>query len=147
MCSTCTSFCIITKPVSSTIHATTGPFRFITGKTKWCTLSSKASSLHGAFVTKSLKREEIYAKRCEDIGHIRVNIEEFIEESYNRQRLHSARGYRSPEEFEQQTEGQAKSRSATMEFFENKENSRKISTELLGKGTQLPSPSPDPFSC
>jgi len=94
-----------------------------------------------------LKREEIYAKRCEDIGHIRVNIEEFIEESYNRQRLHSARGYRSPEEFEQQTEGQAKSRSATMEFFENKENSRKISTELLGKGTQLPSPSPDPFSC
>jgi hypothetical protein len=41
---------------------------------------------------------------------------------YNRQRLHSALGYRSPEEFEQKTECQAASRSATMEFFENKEN-------------------------
>src|SRR6202030_3251792 len=38
-------------------------------------------------------------------------------------------------------------RSATMEFFENKENSKKNSKGLLGKGTQMPSPSPDPFSC
>jgi parallel beta-helix repeat protein len=37
---------------SSTIQATTDPFRFITGKAKWRTLSSKASSLHGAFATK-----------------------------------------------------------------------------------------------
>jgi hypothetical protein len=34
-----------------------------------------------------------------------------------------------------------------MQFFENKENSEKISTGLLGKGTHMPSPSPDPFSC
>jgi hypothetical protein len=34
-----------------------------------------------------------------------------------------------------------------MEFFENKENSKKNSKGLLGKGTQMPSPSPDPFSC
>ena len=34
-----------------------------------------------------------------------------------------------------------------MVFFENKENSEKISKGLLGKGTQMPSPSPDPFSC
>ena len=75
--------------------------------------------------------------------------EEFIEQYYNRLRLHSALGYRSPEEFEQQIEasGSAESRSATMVFFENKENSRKISKGLLGKGTQMPSPSPDPFSC
>jgi hypothetical protein len=97
---------------------------------------------------KTLKREEIYANKYEDLEHLRANIAEFIEEYYNRQRLHSAAlGYRSPEEFEQQAEGQAESRSATMEFFENKENSRKISTGLLGKGTQVPSPSPDPFSC
>jgi len=96
---------------------------------------------------KTLKREEIYANKYDDLEHLRANIEEFIEEYYNRQRLHSALGYRSPEEFEQQAEGQAESRSATMEFFENKGNSRKISTGLLGKGTQLPSPSPDPFSC
>jgi hypothetical protein len=76
-----------------------------------------------------------------------ANVEEFIEEYYNRLRLHSALGYRSTEEFEKKTERQAASRSATMEFFENKENNKKNSKGLLGKGTQMPSPSPDPFSC
>jgi transposase InsO family protein len=51
---------------------------------------------------KTLKREEIYANRYEDLGHMRVNIQEFIEQYYNRLRLHSALGYRSPEEFEGQ---------------------------------------------
>jgi transposase InsO family protein len=96
---------------------------------------------------KTLKREEIYANKYEDLEHLRTNVEEFMEEYYNRQRLHSALGYRSPEEFEQKTECQAESRSATMEFFENKENNKKNSKGLLGTGTQMPSPSPDPFSC
>jgi transposase InsO family protein len=98
---------------------------------------------------KTLKREEIYANKYDDLEHLRANIEEFIEQYYNRQRLHSALGYRSPEEFEQQIEApsSADSRGATMVFFENKENDRKISKGLLGKGTQMPSPSPDPFSC
>jgi hypothetical protein len=60
-----------------------------------------------------------------------MNVEEFIEEYYNRQRPHSALGYRSPEEFEQKTEAQAESRSATMEFLENKENNKKNSKRLL----------------
>ncbi len=96
---------------------------------------------------KTLKREEIYANKYDDLENLRANIEEFIEQYYNRQRLHSALGYRSPEEFEQKTEFQTESRSATMEFFENKENNKKISKGLLGTGTQMPSPSPDPFSC
>ena len=98
---------------------------------------------------KTLKREEIYANKYDDLEHLRANIEEFIEEYYNRQRLHSALGYRSPEEFEQQIEtpSPAESRGATMVFFENKDNDKKISKGLLGKGTQMPSPSPDPFSC
>ena len=98
---------------------------------------------------KTLKREEIYANKYGDLEHLRANIEEFIEQYYNRQRLHSALGYRSPEEFEQQIEApsSAESRGATMVFFENKDNDKKISKGLLGKGTQLPSPSPDPFSC
>ena len=98
---------------------------------------------------KTLKREEIYANNYNDLEHLRANIEEFIEQYYNRLRLHSALGYRPPEEFEQQIEasGPAESRSATMVFFENKENSGKISKGLLGKGTPMPSPSPDPFSC
>ena len=98
---------------------------------------------------KTLKREEIYANKYDDLENLRANIQEFIEQYYNRLRLHSALGYRPPEEFEQQIEasGPAESRSATMVFFENKENSGKISKGLLGKGTQMPSPSPDPFSC
>ena len=52
---------------------------------------------------KTLKREEIYANRYQDLGHMRGNIEEFIEQYYNKQRLHSALGYCSPEEFEQQS--------------------------------------------
>jgi putative transposase len=98
---------------------------------------------------KTLKREEIYANKYDDLEHLRLNIEEFIEEYYNRQRLHSALGYRSPADFEQQIEAlsSAESRGATMVFFENKDNDRKISKGLLGKGTQMPSPAPDPFSC
>ena len=95
---------------------------------------------------KTLKREEIYANAYDDLEHLRANIEEFIERYYNRQRLHSALGYRSPEEFERQSEcrsSAAESRSATMEFFENE---TKTSTEMLGTGTQSPSPSPDPIS-
>ena len=49
---------------------------------------------------KTLKREEIYANRYRDLEHLRKNIETFIEQYYNRARLHSALGYRPPEEFE-----------------------------------------------
>src|SRR5205823_9704313 len=83
---------------------------------------------------KTLKREEIYANKYTDLEDLRANIEDFIEQYYNRQRLHSALGYRPPEEFEQQAESKAESRSATMVFFENKENNKKISKRLLGKG-------------
>jgi transposase InsO family protein len=96
---------------------------------------------------KTLKREEIYANKYDDLDQLRANIEEFIDEYYNRQRLHSALGYRSPEEFERTVECQAESRSATIEAFVNKENDGKISKGLLGTETQMPSPSPDPFSC
>jgi len=98
---------------------------------------------------KTLKREEIYANKYDDLENLRANIEEFIEQYYNRLRLHSALGYRSPEEFEQQIEASssAESRSATMVFFENNENEERVSSELPGKGTQTPSPSPDPFPC
>src|SRR5258708_19235039 len=53
---------------------------------------------------KTLKREEIYANRYDNLEHLRTNVEEFIEQYYNQQRLHSALGYRSPEEFDQKSE-------------------------------------------
>jgi transposase InsO family protein len=69
---------------------------------------------------KTLKREEIYANEYEDLEHLLANLEQFIEQYYNRQRLHSALGYSSPEEFERQTENRnpaAEFNSATIRFF------------------------------
>lgn len=51
---------------------------------------------------KTLKREEIRANSYKNLEHLRANIEVVIEQYYNQQRLHSALGYRSPEEFEGQ---------------------------------------------
>jgi hypothetical protein len=96
---------------------------------------------------KTLKREEIYAN--DNLEHLRTNIEDFIEQYYNQQRVHSALGYCSPEKSEQKSEcpnPAADGRSATMEFFENDENGKRVTPEMPGKGTQSPSPSPDPFS-
>ncbi|MGC2808069.1 MAG: integrase core domain-containing protein, partial [Candidatus Acidiferrales bacterium] len=97
---------------------------------------------------KTLKREEIYANRYRDLDHLHANVEEFIEQYYNQRRLHSALGYQSPVEFEQRNTGVAVDcRSATMVFFENNVNEQRGSRELQGKGTQSPSPSPDPNLC
>jgi putative transposase len=49
---------------------------------------------------KTLKQEEIYCQQYRDFNHLSEQVEEFIENYYNRQRLHSALGYRTPEEFE-----------------------------------------------
>lgn len=66
---------------------------------------------------KTLKREEIYAADYRDLDHLRLNIEEFIEQYYNCHRLHSALGYRSPEEFEQTVAAWNTCSGATMTFF------------------------------
>ena len=49
---------------------------------------------------KTLKSEEIYLQPYRDQEEARASIQRFIEEVYNRKRLHSALGYQSPEEFE-----------------------------------------------
>ena len=86
---------------------------------------------------KTLKREEIYANRYDNLAQLRTNIVEFVEEYYNRQRLHSALGYRSPEEFERESaENSANSPGAIVELVvndENSENEKRISTELTGE--------------
>jgi transposase InsO family protein len=49
---------------------------------------------------KTLKREEVDARRYTTFAELRDHVEEFIEQIYNKIRLHSALEYRSPDEFE-----------------------------------------------
>jgi len=49
---------------------------------------------------KTLKYEEVYRQEYRDIAEALVSIGEFIDRTYNQKRLHSALGYRPPEEFE-----------------------------------------------
>jgi transposase InsO family protein len=66
---------------------------------------------------KTLKQEEIYANEYRDIEDLREHLEEFLDRYYNRLRMHSALGYRSPAAFEAaaQTPGK-ESRAAKVEF-------------------------------
>jgi len=65
---------------------------------------------------KTLKREEIYANTYRDLAHLRTHVATFIEQYYNRRRLHSALGYRPPEEFEHAANSMTTT-GATMRFF------------------------------
>jgi putative transposase len=51
---------------------------------------------------RTLKREEIDGRRYRNLEKLEQNLEQFIETVYNRVRLHSALGYQSPMEYEQQ---------------------------------------------
>ena len=49
---------------------------------------------------KTLKQEEVDGRNYRDLNEAREAIGAFIEDVYNRQRLHSAVAYRPPAEFE-----------------------------------------------
>lgn len=50
---------------------------------------------------KTLKAEEVYVRQYRDQQDARASIQLFIEEVYNRKRLHSSLGYQTPSSFEE----------------------------------------------
>ena len=79
---------------------------------------------------KTLKQEEIYCNQYKDFEELSTHLEEFIDNYYNRLRLHSALGYRTPEEFERDAAGTLGSggshQTATVKYF--KPNNREPQT-------------------
>lgn len=68
---------------------------------------------------KTLKQEEIYTRQYRDRADLELHIAEFLEQYYNRYRLHSALGYRSPANFERSLQPQVET--AQMSFFRHEE--------------------------
>jgi putative transposase len=82
---------------------------------------------------KTLKQEEIYANNYRDLVHLSANVGIFIEQYYNRCRLHSALGYQPPEEFEQALIPTNNTTGATMSFFRHEEIYRPdVPTKITG---------------
>jgi transposase InsO family protein len=68
-------------------------------------MSRTANPYDNAFVEsfiKTLKVEEVYLNEYETFEDALKNIKDFIEEVYNKKRLHSSLGYKTPIEFEQE---------------------------------------------
>jgi putative transposase len=49
---------------------------------------------------RTLKQEEVNCQDYEDLQDLKLHLEEFVDRYYNRERLHSALGYQTPEQFE-----------------------------------------------
>jgi putative transposase len=96
---------------------------------------------------KTLKQEEIYCHQYRNFEELSAHLEEFLENYYNKLRLHSALGYRTPEEFEQACVATAAAGNtlgaATMNYFTPpKEKSESSTTDSLGRSSTESEPRP-----
>jgi putative transposase len=97
---------------------------------------------------KTLKQEEIYCNQYRDAEDLRAHIEEFIDNYYNCQRLHSALGYRTPEEFESDPQTSLPPGivdAAAMSFFRDGEIFRNEGELKTGESALTHSPAAHPF--
>lgn len=77
--------------------------RLLAGHGMICSMSRKGNAYDNAPMESffgSFKRERIHRSRYATRDQARTDVFEYIEAFYNRRRLHSALGYRSPDEFE-----------------------------------------------
>jgi putative transposase len=51
---------------------------------------------------RTLKEEEVYVRKYRTLEQLQANIDDFIENFYNRERMHAALNFLSPEQFERQ---------------------------------------------
>ena len=68
-------------------------------------MSRKGNPYENAYAEsffKTLKVEEVYLNEYHDINDAWDNIQHFIEDVYNKKRLHSSLGYKSPDQFEKE---------------------------------------------
>lgn len=73
-------------------------------------MSAKGNPYHNAFaesLMKTLKYDEVYLWNYENWNDVIERLPKFIEEVYNKKRLHSGIGYLPPEEFEKSLEGKS----------------------------------------
>jgi putative transposase len=70
---------------------------------------------------KTLKREEIHANEYRGMEDLRKHVSTFMDAYYNTQRLHSALGYRTPEQFEAAFGGAAAEGHTEMSFLRHPE--------------------------
>ena len=71
--------------------------------------------------SQSLRTEELDARRYDSFTELRQHVEEFIEQIYNKVRLHSALDYHSPEEFERAQKPEVKWSPAALSFLRHEE--------------------------
>jgi transposase InsO family protein len=94
---------------------------------------------------KTLKQEEIYCREYRDLEDLETHLEEFLDRYYNSLRLHSALGYKTPEEFEGEC-GDPASMEETdapkMSFFRHGKSIDPIPLEETGGGSGLDPPPP-----
>jgi putative transposase len=87
---------------------------------------------------KTLKQEEIYCNQYRDLEDLSIHLSEFLDTYYNRLRLHSALGYRTPEEFERDASAAAGSEvpdAALMKYFAPKDQGKLTDPTTLGSAT------------